>query len=302
MRRTPAQADQIRERNIDVNERNLRRSSRARRNGEANYVYNESVHDASDFGSEDEEGSDSMVEDNYHNNFRTQMRARQTDERHARYMRRIDTETGDENGGSRRRRLRRNDEDESEEEEKREEPSEFVPSIGEYSLAKKEDGQEKEQTCGLCKREGVNLVGPFAQQMAHGQDTNYKWYFHNECLERNEFTALDDETQRWIGIKTCLEKLIIEESMTCSRCALPGATIMCKYCETAYHGYRCSEIFMARNYEGALTCLKCFSNEIETEFDEDKKKKIESSLWTKNTSIYKDFPREQFELTEITEA
>jgi len=77
---------------------------------------------------------------------------------------------------------------------------------------------------------------------------------------------------------------------------------MCRFCETAYHGYRCSEIFMARNYEGSLVCLKCFSSGIPQEFDQSKKERVEASLWNKQTSIYKDLSREKHELTEITDS
>ena len=114
------------------------------------------------------------------------------------------------------------------------------------------------------------------------------------CLERNEHAMWDEDLEKYVFIKDCIQKLILDEKLTCHRCSLPGASIICRQCDKAYHGFECSEIYMTQNFRRELVCIECLYRNHPQEISEAKHEQLTAALWKRDLSIFKDYSREGF--------
>eukprot|EP00347_Sterkiella_histriomuscorum_P008985 403342968 len=118
------------------------------------------------------------------------------------------------------------------------------------------------QTCGFCGKSNKNLVGPFIQEAK-----NLTYYFHNHCLEVNEFISFEmNDGFEYYNINQLLSFHKADpEKYKCNRCSRYGGTVSCYLCGKYYHGndcaqYRlidCSDLSNRKQYK----CYFCLNSE-----------------------------------------
>ena len=68
-------------------------------------------------------------------------------------------------------------------------------------------------------------------------------YFHQDCIEFNQYSRFCIERKKWVNIGKALQNLVHKEQFTCFRCQTKGATVQCRDCSKAFHGYRCARMY-----------------------------------------------------------
>ena len=62
--------------------------------------------------------------------------------------------------------------------------------------------------CALCKKDKF-LKGPFiSKRTSSATAIKTEYWFHTECLERNEFVVYDERKDFYYNLKDCIEKLV----------------------------------------------------------------------------------------------
>lgn len=116
-----------------------------------------------------------------------------------------------------------------------------------YTLGSDQSDMARAQ-CHFCQKtmDNYQLIGPFTKtkeeiemlQITEEQPDD-RLYFHQKCLEANNFVKYDKTRQKWVNIDTAIKNLVEKRQFTCYRCLLPGATVQCKQCDRAFHGHYC---------------------------------------------------------------
>jgi hypothetical protein len=113
----------------------------------------------------------------------------------------------------------------------------------------------EELQCGFCLRQDTPLVGPFFNLK---KQSDSRMYFHNDCLEINDFTFFDFTKGKWVNIAKALDQLVKKNQSMCLRCHKVGATTKCQAsCNNRFHGYICSTLSMVSIGELGYECLIC---------------------------------------------
>lgn len=122
--------------------------------------------------------------------------------------------------------------------------------------------------CHFCKRgmDSYQFIGPFSKkrdkleilQITEDQQQE-RLYFHQKCLEANNYVKYDKQRQIWVNIDTAIKNLVEKKQFTCYRCLLPGATVQCKHCDRAFHGHYCQNQYLlpTNETETIFLCLFC---------------------------------------------
>jgi hypothetical protein len=64
-------------------------------------------------------------------------------------------------------------------------------------------GTNETEQCSLCKRNDTNLIGPFANK----SNPEMKFWFHQECLIRNEYVIFE-EPMTYENVGKCVTELV----------------------------------------------------------------------------------------------
>lgn len=117
-----------------------------------------------------------------------------------------------------------------------------------------EEGMIEHNQCAFCCRQDPPLVGPFVNSKKPQESPIF---FHNDCLEINDFTFYDYTKSKWVNIAKALDQILRKSPSMCIRCNKIGATTKCQSsCSKMYHGYICSSLAMVR-IENGFECLVC---------------------------------------------
>ena len=134
------------------------------------------------------------------------------------------------------------------------ESAKFKDSMDEDYKLSTDPNIKCEKICFFCKRnmDSHQLIGPFVkdktanQQILESQDSFVQIgeskegiFFHQKCLESNNFVRYDFTKQKWLNIGTAIDQLLIQKEFTCYRCLMKGATVQCSTCERSFHGHHC---------------------------------------------------------------
>lgn len=106
--------------------------------------------------------------------------------------------------------------------------------------------------CGFCHRsiELSQLTGPFVRETTRmetkfdSQEADSVLYFHQECLEVNQFVRYNEEQSQWTNIGFAIKNLVLKKQYQCYRCFSNGATVQCMQCHRAFHGHHCSSLYL----------------------------------------------------------
>ena len=68
-------------------------------------------------------------------------------------------------------------------------------------------------------------------------------YFHQDCIELNMYSKFCLERKKWVNIGKALQNLVHREQFPCFRCQTKGATVQCRDCTKAFHGFKCARMY-----------------------------------------------------------
>lgn len=149
--------------------------------------------------------------------------------------------------------------------------------------AEAEKRGEHKPFCSFCQRymDRHEMIGPFVlDQPSKLRDKNIDFtisfvealdpkkevhgiYFHQKCLELNQYVKYDETLERYVNIRTALKYLVEQKYFSCYRCLGKGATLQCSYCDRSFHGHYCSvpKYVLAEDFNNTLfTCIFCKNN------------------------------------------
>jgi len=117
------------------------------------------------------------------------------------------------------------------------------------------------------------------------------YWFHRECLERNDIVKQLNKYE-FDNLQECVNDWILGEGKECDRCHSKGASIKCPGCEKSFHGYKCSFMRMAKDYDGVLVCLHCLPSRLSQKLSDEYLDEVDKKLM--KDDIYKSINREMF--------
>ena len=59
----------------------------------------------------------------------------------------------------------------------------------------------------------------------------------------NLYSKFCVQSKKWVNIGKALQLLVHEEQFACYRCQTKGATVQCKDCQKAFHGFKCARMY-----------------------------------------------------------
>ena len=158
---------------------------------------------------------------------------------------------------------------------------------------KMKDEDKSALDCGLCKKKRgeFSLIGPFKYFLNNKATDEMVYWFHRECLERNDIVKQIskyefDNIQEWVN------EWILNESNECKRCWIKGASVSWTVCKEFYHGFKWSFLRMAQDYEGNLVWIKWLNDHLRQQLSDSFLDEIDNKLMEKD--FYKKKNRKMF--------
>ncbi|CAI2386780.1 unnamed protein product [Moneuplotes crassus] len=147
--------------------------------------------------------------------------------------------------------------------------------------------------CALCKKKGGegSLIGPFKYFINDLATDEMIYWFHRECLERNDIVE-KVSTYEFSKIQECVNQWILNEGNECQRCFTTGASISCTVCKDSYHGFICSFLRLGFDYDGNLVCIRCLKDTLRSQLTDEFLDQVDKSLMEKD--FYKNKDRKMF--------
>ena len=145
----------------------------------------------------------------------------------------------------------------------------------------------------LCKKKKGEhrLIGPFKYYINDKVRDEMVYWFHREWLERNEIVKQINKYE-FDNILEWANQWIIGYGHEWNRCGVNGASVQCKTWKKFYHGFKCSYLRMAKDYEGNLACLECLTSLLNSQLTDKYLDEIDEKLMKENA--YKQINREMF--------